>query len=51
MMREAPDLGLQAAIGCVEFEVPALPLEIISYLEPVVSLPDLVQGLDTHLSS
>lgn len=44
--------GSGAMTGCTGVALPALHLNIVSCLEPVVPFPDLIQGLvDTEVTS
>jgi hypothetical protein len=46
LMHLTPIPGPGAATGCTGILLPAPLLNIASCLEPVVPLPDLIQGLD-----
>jgi hypothetical protein len=52
LMHKALATGLQATTGCAGVTVLALPINTVSYLEPVMSSSHLAQGLvETHVSS
>jgi hypothetical protein len=52
LMHLASHPGSEAATGCTGVALPAPLLSIVTCLEPVVPLPDLIQGLvDTQVTS
>jgi hypothetical protein len=51
LMHLSPIPGSGAATGCTGVALPPPHLNIISYMEPVVPLPDLIHGLVyTHVT-
>jgi hypothetical protein len=50
LMHEAPTLDLRAATDCIDVTVLAPLLNTVSCLQPALSLPSLVLGLDTQVS-